>query len=1524
MKRLWILLAALCCMLALFSSACVQAEETVTEITLVDTPSSIILGEDLTVTIRLPGDSGMGTLRLGTFSKDFDVRGDTLFTLSISAEEMIAWGLEPGDYQIQIVWYGDQRLSGSFPLTVTGEIPVQPDFGDIPFSVEAGSTIQLSGKAGSATTLVLQSVIEGNDGTSETKDDYEVSVNEEGDWSCYVNVNKAGRLSFDLRGYNGNLLTGAASCQAFVTDVSSLAAPTFTVEPFGSDGSYQITAKLGTVLEEYNEVRWFIREEKESDGSKSDSSGYGSYSDGSYRTWISPSSQEETTTFTMVYCIDGVYSLPGSVSVDTEPELPMYSLSLEIPEEWPAGKDLSFTWTPKEGISGQHINVDVENRDTHTYFWNDNYQSDTEAYSFTIPGRFLEAGSYSVEAFAGADSYREDGVLYYFTVTENPNRPAAPEITLNDSPSSVTPIYHFNLGRSYDRYYAELYEQDEESGWALNREKISESWDDTSAYLLYGQLHAGQWKVEISVLDGDTWSLPGALSFTVAQAPKLAEAELAESIGNIGLNSRFSIKLQPVENAGLYNAVLQSELSGENVASAVYYVNESNPPEVITLTFNSWDETAEPGAYRIKVTARDIEYEYEDSVTEFTNLTVYQTEPPAAPTEVSLCSSDETPMTEEERAGIYASTTYFGFSVAYPQEIQAVAYSINIGEPDGYEWESGSYELDRPAATYSRLRIIILYETGDFSFRVRVLTNGLWSEWSEPVTFTVIPMPQLSNPTISADKTAYALGEDLTLTITDIDPEAASLSISTGSYYWTYYQLTEPMVVTVPGEYLTAGSNYISASVSAAMKQSGRASLEVTVSGETPAAPTVTFSATTGAYGETIYAEVNAPGATEVYVEPYEGCYPVTDGSAQVPIEIYAYAPRSIRVRFRALVNGVWSAWTNYSTITCPTRPTVTHQDWEILPEKIVPGQDLQITFLPVEGISTYQVNFYTSLHAFGVMAESLLLSGSYDGPGTVTIPAGLFSEAGTYWFHNCAGIPGKSDLFIETSPYYTVEDYGGGSSLTISAEKTELNYMEETEISLGGVQASRVVWEYSRYNTLGNGKFAWSGVETCKIPAGETISAFPISFPYPMGGQMKVRVMAQVNGQWTAWSNELIFQMNPRANDPLFNPIPQVTVGAAGQPVRVSWEPAAHAESYKVSWSGNGSSSSLETTDLYAEIPTTGLQPGTYTVSVISQARWHENIGSVHVATFTVEEHVPQAVLNVSTDKQSYDYGDRIEMTAAITNPDGTTEGLAEQYPDARITATLVDENGDAVDGFIVQSSNGLTMSAGFPLANDGMPAGQYRIRVETNVAGLTAETELFEYTAVRPDMSVLSECSVELTLNTDVFSLDEPFKMTASVTDKAGNPVKGVKVGFMILDSEGNLFSDFFSYDWIWNVTRPDGQCSLTVTMRTGEGQVLRPASYQVKLFIVDMEEICDIKPFEFRLESLYLPSSLTAIESEAFAGTDSQAVFVPEGCTSIGERAFADCSQLYYIHIPAGVTDIADNAFEGCPDCLWIDRE
>ena len=60
--------------------------------------------------------------------------------------------------------------------------------------------------------------------------------------------------------------------------------------------------------------------------------------------------------------------------------------------------------------------------------------------------------------------------------------------------------------------------------------------------------------------------------------------------------------------------------------------------------------------------------------------------------------------------------------------------------------------------------------------------------------------------------------------------------------------------------------------------------------------------------------------------------------------------------------------------------------------------------------------------------------------------------------------------------------------------------------------------------------------------------------------------------------------------------------------------------------------------------------------------------------------------------------------------------------------------------------------------------------------------------------------------------------------------------------------------------------------------------------------------------------LPSSLTTIEAEAFAGGAFSYVKLPEGATTIGSRAFADCPSLRHIYIPEATTGIAADAFEG----------
>ena len=74
--------------------------------------------------------------------------------------------------------------------------------------------------------------------------------------------------------------------------------------------------------------------------------------------------------------------------------------------------------------------------------------------------------------------------------------------------------------------------------------------------------------------------------------------------------------------------------------------------------------------------------------------------------------------------------------------------------------------------------------------------------------------------------------------------------------------------------------------------------------------------------------------------------------------------------------------------------------------------------------------------------------------------------------------------------------------------------------------------------------------------------------------------------------------------------------------------------------------------------------------------------------------------------------------------------------------------------------------------------------------------------------------------------------------------------------------------------------------------------------------------------QMKTLKLPSALKQIESEAFSNLTCQAVIIPDGCVSIGSRAFADCKNLIYVRIPASVTSVAEDAFAGC-DQIIIDR-
>ena len=59
--------------------------------------------------------------------------------------------------------------------------------------------------------------------------------------------------------------------------------------------------------------------------------------------------------------------------------------------------------------------------------------------------------------------------------------------------------------------------------------------------------------------------------------------------------------------------------------------------------------------------------------------------------------------------------------------------------------------------------------------------------------------------------------------------------------------------------------------------------------------------------------------------------------------------------------------------------------------------------------------------------------------------------------------------------------------------------------------------------------------------------------------------------------------------------------------------------------------------------------------------------------------------------------------------------------------------------------------------------------------------------------------------------------------------------------------------------------------------------------------------------------LPSFLTTVGENAFAGIAAESVYVPDSCAYLGDGAFRDCRALTRVVIGDGVTRIGDRAFQ-----------
>jgi len=92
------------------------------------------------------------------------------------------------------------------------------------------------------------------------------------------------------------------------------------------------------------------------------------------------------------------------------------------------------------------------------------------------------------------------------------------------------------------------------------------------------------------------------------------------------------------------------------------------------------------------------------------------------------------------------------------------------------------------------------------------------------------------------------------------------------------------------------------------------------------------------------------------------------------------------------------------------------------------------------------------------------------------------------------------------------------------------------------------------------------------------------------------------------------------------------------------------------------------------------------------------------------------------------------------------------------------------------------------------------------------------------------------------------------------------------------------------------------------------------------MDVDVVDDEMVFRcpFQAPDFSLPAGMKRVEDEAFEGIAAQVVFVPEGVTSIGAKAFAGCLNLWQVYIPKSVTSIADSAFSGAKNLMICGAE
>ena len=138
-----------------------------------------------------------------------------------------------------------------------------------------------------------------------------------------------------------------------------------------------------------------------------------------------------------------------------------------------------------------------------------------------------------------------------------------------------------------------------------------------------------------------------------------------------------------------------------------------------------------------------------------------------------------------------------------------------------------------------------------------------------------------------------------------------------------------------------------------------------------------------------------------------------------------------------------------------------------------------------------------------------------------------------------------------------------------------------------------------------------------------------------------------------------------------------------------------------------------------------------------------------------------------------------------------------------------------------------------------------------------------------------------------------------TAKLSYVGKTTVDGVEMAYVYIDGEGVQIGNGTS-------------CAIDATKT---GSVTIPSMIEIGGGSYPVKKIAAHAFHQCKMSSVTIPSSVTAVDWEAFASSSITSVTVPSSVRTLGAGAFENCKSLSEINIPASVTTIGTNAFSVC---------